>query len=49
MTVHHVPVGGNDLACADGPHAGLVWAQAHDGVIGAGGRLLWHLPEDLAH
>lgn len=26
---------------------GLVWAQALGGVIGAGGRLPWHLPEDL--
>ena len=26
----------------------LVWAQAHGGVIGAGGGLPWHLPEDLA-
>lgn len=32
---------------------GLVWAQARDGagrpVIGAGGTMPWHLPEDLAH
>ena len=25
----------------------LVWAQADGGVIGAGGALPWHLPEDL--
>lgn len=28
---------------------GLVWAQARDGVIGAGGGMPWHVPEDLAH
>ncbi|WP_309129311.1 dihydrofolate reductase [Microbacterium sp.] len=28
---------------------GLVWAQAHGGVIGAGGGMPWHVPEDLAH
>jgi len=32
---------------------GLIWAQARDGagrpVIGAGGTMPWHLPEDLAH
>jgi dihydrofolate reductase len=28
---------------------GLIWAQARNGVIGRGGVLPWHLPEDLAH
>ncbi|MFT4306124.1 MAG: dihydrofolate reductase [Microbacterium sp.] len=28
---------------------GLVWAQAHGGVIGAGGRMGWYVPEDLVH
>ncbi len=28
---------------------GLVWAQAHGGVIGAEGGMPWHVPEDLAH
>ena len=28
---------------------GLVWAQADGGVIGAGGEMPWHVPEDLAH
>jgi dihydrofolate reductase len=27
----------------------LIWAEAHGGVIGAGGTMPWHLPEDLAH
>ena len=33
-----------------GPHGiGLVVAMAEDRVIGAGGRLPWHLPADLRH
>jgi dihydrofolate reductase len=27
----------------------MVWAEAHGGVIGAGGGMPWHVPEDLAH
>ena len=27
----------------------LVWAEARGGVIGHGGGIPWHLPEDLAH
>ena len=27
----------------------LIWAQAHDGIIGSSGTIPWHLPEDLAH
>ncbi|MGI5340724.1 dihydrofolate reductase [Streptomyces sp. CA-181903] len=30
-------------------NVGLIWAQARDGVIGAGNAIPWHLPEDLAH
>lgn len=28
---------------------GLVWAEADGGVIGEGGGMPWHVPEDLAH
>ncbi|MBS1672834.1 MAG: dihydrofolate reductase [Actinobacteria bacterium] len=28
---------------------GLIWAEAHGAVIGAGGTMPWHVPEDLAH
>ena len=29
--------------------AGLIWAEARGGVIGASGGMRWHVPEDLAH
>jgi dihydrofolate reductase len=32
-----------------GPRLHLIYARAANGVIGAGGALPWHLPEDLAH
>ncbi|MDR2257041.1 MAG: dihydrofolate reductase [Arthrobacter sp.] len=28
---------------------GAIWAQASDGVIGRGGDMPWHAPEDMAH
>ncbi len=28
---------------------GMIWAQAHGRVIGSGGDMPWHVPEDLAH
>lgn len=31
------------------PVVGMIWAEANDRVIGAGGTMPWHLPEDLAH
>ena len=30
------------------PRIGLIYAQAHDRVIGQNGQMPWHLPEDLA-
>jgi dihydrofolate reductase len=28
---------------------GLIWAESTGGIIGSGGAMPWHLPEDLAH
>lgn len=36
-------------SAAPRPSVGLVWAQARGGVIGSGGAMPWHLPEDGAH
>lgn len=47
--------GASDASAASGPAAqaqprlGLIWAEAYRGVIGAGGVMPWHVPEDLAH
>ncbi|WP_149361162.1 dihydrofolate reductase [Lolliginicoccus suaedae] len=27
----------------------LIWAQARNGAIGAGGTIPWHIPEDMRH
>jgi dihydrofolate reductase len=40
--------GSADRAAAE-PRITLVAAVADNGVIGAGGRLPWHLPDDLRH
>jgi dihydrofolate reductase len=32
-----------------GPRVYLVAAVAANGIIGAGGKLPWHIPEDLQH
>jgi dihydrofolate reductase len=31
------------------PKINLIWAQAHNRVIGKDGVMPWHMPEDLAH
>ena len=31
------------------PLIGAIWTQAENGIIGAGGAMPWHVPEDLAH
>ncbi|GGI47958.1 dihydrofolate reductase [Agromyces flavus] len=38
-----------DRADDAAPRIGLIWAEARGGVIGAGGTMPWHVPEDLAH
>lgn len=34
---------------ARSPRVGVIWAEAHGGVIGRDGGMPWHVPEDLAH
>lgn len=33
----------------DGPELVMIWAQAAGRIIGSGGTMPWHVPEDLAH
>lgn len=39
----------SELSEALNSKVGLIWAQAHDGVIGNDGDMPWRLPEDGAH
>src|SRR5699024_7697112 len=41
--------GGVSAVTGAAPVVGMIWARANDRVIGAGGTMPWHLPEDLAH
>lgn len=40
---------GTDAAGGAPTSVGLIWAEARGGVIGLGGVMPWHVPEDLAH
>ena len=44
-----LPQGSRDVPPDRGPRLHMIAAVAANGVIGAGNRMPWHLPEDLRH
>jgi dihydrofolate reductase len=37
------------MTSAPAPELAMIWAQSRGGIIGSGGTMPWHVPEDLEH